>query len=217
MGSEMCIRDRFRNEFQALLESQDKDQAMDFYKEYGTHYIREAEMGGRKESILSVSYCEFENNEEKKAEFEAKLLIPYNGVHSVSPSFYYRNNLSESERKTIISGPFTTCRGGDSLNLDVCVVDSKWRPTVIERPYPTTLLLEPFYKLTDNSTMQEWLEERYKEYLLLDLGNSEVSEELQTEAHCRGGSVYLGNYDVGARISVFLTASLVFPWLLYFE
>ena len=56
---------------------------MDFYKEYGTHYIREAEMGGRKESMLSVSYCDFENNEEKKAEFEAKLLIPYNGAHSV--------------------------------------------------------------------------------------------------------------------------------------
>ena len=81
-------------------------------------------MGGQKESMLSVSYCEFENNEEKKAEFEAKLLIPYKGVHSVSPTFYYRNNLSESERKTIISGPFTTCRGGDSLNLNVCADDS---------------------------------------------------------------------------------------------
>ena len=209
--------DTFRNEFQALLKSQNKDQAMDFYKEYGTHYIREAEMGGRKESMLSVSYCEFENNEEKKAEFEAKLLIPYKGVHSVSPSFYYRNNLSESDRKTIISGPFTTCRGGDSLNLHVCVDDSKWRPTVLERPYPTTLLLEPFSKLTDNPAMQQWLEERYKEYLLLDLDESEVSEELQTEAHCRGGAVYPGIYDVGSRISVFLTASLVAAWLLYFE
>ena len=65
--------------------------------------------------------------------------------------------------------------------------------------------------------MQEWLEERYKEYLLLDLEKSEVSEELQTEAHCRGGAVYLGIYDVGSRISVFLTASLVVAWLLYFE
>ena len=207
----------FRNEFQALLNSQNKDQAMDFYKEYGTHYIREAEMGGRKESVLSVSYCEFENNEEKKAEFEAKLLIPYKGVHNVSPSFYYQNNLSESERKTIISGPFTTCRGGDSLNLHVCVDDSKWRPTVLERPYPTTLLLEPFYKLTDNLTMQHWLLERYKEYLLLDLDQSEVCEELETEARCGGGAVYLGIFDVGSRILMFLTASLVFPRLLYFE
>ena len=166
-------------------------------------------MGGRKESKLSVSYCGFENNEEKKAEFEAKLLIPYKGVHNFSASFYYKNKLSESERKTIISGPFTTCRGGDSLNLDVCVDDSKWRLTVLQRPYPTTLLLEPFYKLTDNSTMQHWLLEKYKEYLLLDLEESEVSQELHTKAHCRG--------DVGARISVFLTASLVFAWLLYFE
>ena len=209
--------DTFRNEFQALLNSQDKDQAMDFYKEYGTHYIREAEMGGRKQSMLSVSYCNFENNEEKKAEFEAKLLIPYKGVHNVSPSFYYRHNLSESERKTIISGPFTTCRGGDSLNLEVCVDDSKWRPKVLERPYPTTLLLEPFYKLTDNSTMQHWLLERYKEYLLLDLDESEVSEELETEVHCGGGAVYLGIFDVGSRILMFLTASLVFPRLLYSE
>ena len=207
--------DTFKNEFQALLESQNKDQAMDFYNEYGTHYIREAEMGGRKESVLSVSYCEFENNEEKKADFEAKLLIPFEGVHSVSPSFYYRNNLSESDRKAIISGPFTTCRGGDSLNLDVCVNDSKWRPTVLERPYPTTLLLEPFYKLTDNSTMQQWLEERYKEYLLLDLEKSELTRELQTEAQCGAGS--LGIKYVGARMSVFLAASLLFTWLLHFE
>ena len=44
--------DTFKNEFQALLKSRKEDQAMDFYKEYGTHYIREAEMGGRKESLL---------------------------------------------------------------------------------------------------------------------------------------------------------------------
>ena len=66
--------DEFRNEFQLLLESQNKDQAIDFYKEYGTHYIREAEIGGRKESLLGVSYCDLEEDEKKKAEFEAKLL-----------------------------------------------------------------------------------------------------------------------------------------------
>ena len=209
--------DTFRNEFQALLNSQDKDQAMDFYEEYGTHYIREAEMGGRKESMLSVSYCDFENNEEKKAEFEAKLLIPFYGVHSVLPSSYYRTNLSKSDRNTIISGPFTTCRGGDSLNLEVCFNDSRWRPTVLDRPYPTTLLLEPFSKLTDNSTMQQWLLERYKEYLLLDLEKSELTHELQTEAYCGRGAASLGIYDVGARISMFLAASLVFTWLLHFE
>ena len=212
--------DTFKNEFQALLKSKNKDQAMDFYKEYGTHYIREAEMGGRKESELSVSYCDFQNNEEKKARFEAKLLIPYKGVHSVSASFYYQNNLSESDRKTIISGPFTTCRGGDSLNLDVCVNDSKWRSTVLERPYPTTLLLEPFSVLTNDLTMQKWLQEMYKEYLLLDLEESKLTHELKTEAQCDtgGDESSLGIKYVGARISVFLAASLVVTWpLLHFD
>ena len=203
--------DEFRNEFQLLLESQNKDQAIDFYKEYGTHYIREAEMGGRKESLLGVSYCDFEEDEKKKREFEAKLLIPFKGVHNVSPSFYYQNNLSESDRKAIISGPSITCRGGDSLNNDVCVNDSRWHPTVLKKPYPTTLLLEPFYKLPNNSSMQRWLEERYKEYLLLDLEKTELKQELQTEAHC-SGILY-----VGSRISVFLAVSLVFIWLLHFE
>lgn len=44
--------------------------------------------------------------------------------------------------------------------------------------------------------MQHWLLERYKEYLLHDLDESEVSEELETEAHCGGGAVYLGIFDV---------------------
>ena len=210
--------DTFKNEFEALLNSQDKDQAMDFYKEYGTHYIREAEMGGRKESALTVSYCEFENNEEKKAKFEAKLLIPYKGVHNVSASFYYENNLSENDRKAIISGGFTTCRGGDSRN-QVCEDDSRWHPTVLQRPYPTTLQLEPFYKLTNESSMQLWLEERYKEYLLLDLENTKLTQELKTTAQCkpRGDDNSLGIKCVGSRISVFLAASLVFTWLLHFE
>ena len=134
-------------------------------------------------------------------------LREFKGVHTVSPSFYYRSNLSESDRQTIISGPFTTCRGGDSLNLEVCVDNSRWCPTVLERLYPTALLLEPFYKFTDISTMQQWLEERYKEYLLLDLEKSELTRELQTEAHCNGGAVYF---------SMFLTATLTFAWLLHF-
>lgn len=205
--------DEFRNEFQVLLESQNKDQAIDFYKEYGTHYIREAEMGGRKESLLGVSYCDLEEDEKKKAEFEAKLLIPYEGgVHSVSPSSYYQNNLSESDRKAIISGPSTTCRGGDSLNHHVFVNDSRWHPTVLKRPYPTTVLLEPFYKLPNDSSMQQWLEESYKEYLLLDLEKTELEQKLQTEAHCSGIL-----YVVGSRISVFLAVSLVFIWLVHFE
>ncbi|XP_044175826.1 uncharacterized protein LOC122958821 [Acropora millepora] len=211
--------DTFRNEFQALLKSRNKDKAMDFYEEYGTHYIREAEMGGRKESMLSVSYCGFENNEEKKAEFEAKLLIPFYGVHSVSPSSYYRTNLSKSDRNTIISGPFTTCRGGDSLNLEVCFNDSRWRPTVLQKPYPTTLLLEPFYKLTNDLSMQSWLKDRYKEYLLLDLEKSELTQKLQRKAQCKAPphDSSLGIKYVGSRISVFLAASLVFTWLLHFD
>ena len=59
--------------------------------------------------------------------------------------------------------------------------------------------------------MQRWLEERYKEYLLLDLEKTELKQELQTEAHC-SGVLY-----VGSRISVFLAVSLVFIWLLHFE
>ena len=55
--------------------------------------------------------------------------------------------------------------------------------------------------------MQQWLEERYKEYLLLDLEKSELTRELQTEAHCNGGAVYF---------SMFLTATLTFAWLLHF-
>ena len=205
--------DEFRNEFQDLWKSQNKDQAIDFYKEYGTHYIREAEMGGRKESLLGVSYCDFEEDEKKKAEFKAKLLIPYEtGLHSVSPSFYYQNNLSESDRKAIISGPVTTCRGGDTVNKDVCVNDSRWHPTVLNRPYPTTLLLEPFHKLPNNLSTQQWLEERYHEYLLVDLEETELEKDLQTEAYCSGILLY-----VGSRISVFLAVSLVFMWLLHFE
>ena len=203
--------DTFKKEFLELLKSQNDAKAMDFFKEYGTHYVREAEMGGRKESLLSVSYCELAKTDQKKADFEAKILIPYKGAHSVSASAYYQRNLSDSDRKAIISGPFTTCRGGNSLNPAVCANDSLWHPTVLQMPYPTTLVLEPFYELTSNSSMQEWLQGKYKEYLVLNLEEKELTQDLNTEAKCStSGGVHHVN------VSMFLfSGSLVFSWLLH--
>ncbi|XP_068695582.1 uncharacterized protein [Montipora foliosa] len=194
--------DTFEKEFLELLKSQNDAKAMDFFKEYGTHYVREAEMGGRKESLLSVSYCELTKTEQKKAAFEAKIL-------SVSASAHYEQNLSESDREAIISGPFTTCRGGNSLNPAVCANDSLWRLTVLQKPYPTTLVLEPFYKLTSNSSMQKWLQGKYKEYLVLDL--EELKEDLNKEADCTASE---GIHHVNVSMFLF-SGSLVFSWLLH--
>ncbi|XP_068692206.1 uncharacterized protein [Montipora foliosa] len=201
--------DTFKKEFLELLKSQNDAKAMDFFKEYGTHYVREAEMGGRKESLLSVSYCDLTKTDEKKADFEAEILIPYKGAHSVSSSAYYRRNLSESVREAIISGPFTTCRGGNSLNPAVCANDFLWRPTILQMPYPTNLALEPFYELTNDLSMQKWLQGKYKEYLVLDL--KEVREDLNKEAKC---STSGGVHHVNASMFLF-SGSLVFSWLLH--
>ncbi|XP_068692210.1 uncharacterized protein [Montipora foliosa] len=203
--------DTFEKEFLELLESQNDAKAMDFFKEYGTHYVREAEMGGRKESLLSVSYCELTETDQKKADFEAKILIPYIGAHSVSSSAYYQRNLSDSDRKAIISGPFTTCRGGNSLNPAVCANDFLWRPTVLQMPYPTNLVLQPFYELTTNSSTQKWLQGKYKEYLVLDL--EELREDLNKEAKC-STSTSGGVHHVTVSMFLFY-GSLVFSWLLH--
>ena len=111
--------DHFKRDLTAILKSRDSSKAMDFFNDYGTHYIKEAVMGGRKESVFIVDYCSLEETSTFKIDFEANLLLMYKGIHNISMDAVYKNTMDEKEKKVVKSGPTTTCIGGNTLNRKV--------------------------------------------------------------------------------------------------
>ena len=92
---------------------------MDFFNEYGTHFVKESVMGGRKESIFSVNYCSLEKSSSLKENFAAKLKLMYEGIHNIFTKSVYEDSMQESAKTKVVSGPTTTCIGGDTLNQEV--------------------------------------------------------------------------------------------------
>ena len=92
---------------------------MKLFSEYGTHYLQEAVMGGRKESVFTIDHCLVKESSSKKHQLEAQLKIPYKGIHKLSTDYLYGKETQGSVKKMIKKGPVTMCTGGNSLNEEV--------------------------------------------------------------------------------------------------
>ena len=112
----------FEKDLNAILRVRKTPQAMDFYNDYGTHYIKEAVMGGRMESVFSVDYCSLGKSSSIKANFEAELELMYKGIHKMSMQSVYHETLTKATKDKVVSGPSTTCLGGNSLTADVRIL-----------------------------------------------------------------------------------------------
>lgn len=179
--------DRFEKDLNAILGSRNSAQATDFFNEYGTHYIKEAVLGGRKESVFSVDYCSVAKSSSIRANFEADLKLMYKGVHETSMKSVYEETLKKAVKDKVVSGPSTTCLGGNSLTVEVCENDTRWRDTVHIAPSPIELTVEPFWKLPSDKKQQDWLKSEYEKYLVAPLGEKVIKQELKISAHCDGG------------------------------
>ena len=116
--------DNFKRDLNAIFSGRKSSRAMDFFSDYGTHLIKEAVMGGRKESVFSVDYCSLEKSSSRKASFEGELKLMYKGIHDMPMHFVCVETMTKAVKDRVVSGPSTTCLGGNSLTVEVRILFS---------------------------------------------------------------------------------------------
>lgn len=177
----------FKRDLAAMLESRDSSKATDFFNDYGTHYIKSAVMGGRKESVFSVDYCSLEKGSSLMGKLETSIKLIYDATHNISTNVVFERDVQESVKKKVVSGPDTTCIGGRISSQEECENDIAWQYTVLDAPCPIELVIKPFWKLLGSDENEEgWLKNEYEKYLLGIMDEEEIKADLGTFVQCDG-------------------------------
>jgi hypothetical protein len=177
--------DDFKKKWKSIFDQSKRGNAMAFFREYGTHYIVEAVLGGRQETVFIVNYCEISKEKARKIAFEAELKKPYQfNANGVSVETNYKEMLKHLSKNIFISGPQTTCIGGDSMDLDICYDITLWRPTVLTSPFPVRMTLRPFYSFVKDYEDRLWMEKMFQEYLKTDLDEVKINHDIQLKVKC---------------------------------